>query len=103
MDSFKGTDKISKYIQVSSEIKHLSNVLGHPKTQRKACRKQFGSGMNKSQNILEQNLPVLLANVRPLVKQESFALPASRTAQFSPVLWSVGAILGTGDSPELWD
>lgn len=26
---------------------------------------------------------------------------ATRTAQFSPVLWSVGAILGTGASPEL--
>lgn len=103
MDSFKGTGKISKYIQVSSEIKHLSNVLGHLKTQRRACKKQFVSGMNKSQNILEQNLPVLLANVRPPVKQESFALPATSTAQFSPVLWSVGAILGTGDSPELWD
>lgn len=103
MDSFKSTDKISKYIQVSSQIKHLSNVLGHLKTQRKMCKKQFVSGMNKSQNILGQNLPVLLANMRPLVRQGSFALPGTNTAQFSPVLWSAGAVLGTGDSPELWD
>lgn len=96
MGPFKGTDKISKYIQVSSEIKHLSNVLGHLKRQRKACKKQFVSGMNKSQNILEQNLPVLLANVSRrallLQQQHSSALPA---------LWAVGAVLGTGGV--LWD
>lgn len=102
-DSVRGRDKILKYSQVFSQIKHLSNVLGHLKTHRKTCKKQFVSGLNKPQNVLEQKLTVLLANMRPLVKQESIAVPAQSTAQSSPVLWSVEAILGTGHSPELWD
>ena len=103
VDSIRDRDKISKYHWVFSQIKHLSNVLGHLKTHRKACKKQFVSSMNKPQNILEQKLTALLANVRPLVKQESISLPAQSTSQSSSVLWSVEAILGTGDSPELWD
>lgn len=95
--------KISKYSQVFSQIKHLSNVLGHLKTHRKAYKKQFVSGMNKAQNILEQKLTLLLANVRPLVKHESIAFPAQSTAKSSPRLQSVEAILGTGGSPELWN
>lgn len=81
VDYVRGRDKILKYSQVFSQIKHLSDVLGHLKAHRKACKKQFVSGMNKPQNIFEKNLTVLLVTVRPLVKQESIAPPAPNTAQ----------------------
>lgn len=81
VDSVRGRDKISKYSQVFFQIKHLSDVLGHLKAHRRACKKQFVSGMNKPQNIFEKNLTVLLANVGPLVKQESIAPPVPSTAQ----------------------
>lgn len=45
--SVKDWDKISEYGQVFSQMKHLSNILDCLKAHRKACKKQFVSGMNK--------------------------------------------------------
>lgn len=95
-------DKASKYRQVFSQIKHLSNVLGQLQTHRKAHKEQFISGTNKSQNILAQNLAVLLANGRPRKARKDLTSSPSAAQPF-PVLCSVEAILGAGDSPELWD
>lgn len=47
VNSVKGWDKISEYDQVFSQMKHLSNILDCLKAHRKACKKQFVSGMSK--------------------------------------------------------